>query len=88
MAGVIGRFGHRFIGLMCGTTLAYGLAVALGLVMRSWPINEFFLTVAGICLLLQTPYWLRLYRQPEPLLRQGLVAGLLLMGALWLAYFL
>jgi hypothetical protein len=88
MATLMQRSGQRFIGLMCGTTLGYVLAVLLGLVMRSWPLNAGFTTSAVIGLTLQIPYWRRMWREPEGALRHGLVGGLLLMGALWLLYFL
>lgn len=88
MAGLIGRIGHRFIGLMGGTSLGYVLAVVWGSVTRSWPGESLLIAIACLSLILQAPYWLMMCRPWGKAMRQGLVAGLLLVEVLWLLYFL
>lgn len=88
MAGLTGRVVHRFIGLMGGTSLGYVLAVAWGSVTRSWPLESLAILIAVLSLILQAPYWLMMCRPWGRFLREGLVAGLLLMEVLWLLYFL
>jgi len=86
MATLMQRSGQGFIGLMCGATLGYCVEVLLGLVIASWPFNPLFTSLAVISMVLQASYWQRMYREPG-LMRQGMVGGLMLMGALWLFYF-
>lgn len=88
MAGVIRRVGQRFIGLMCGTSLGYLLALAWGSVTRSWPAESLLIVIACLSLILQAPYWLVMCQSWGKVMRQGLVAGLLLVEVLWLLYFL
>ncbi len=76
------------VGLMSGSTLAYLLAVVLGLLLPSWPFNALFTPLAVFSLALQGPSWLVADAKRGVFLRGGLLVGGLLVGALWLGYFL
>ncbi|MGL4315417.1 MAG: hypothetical protein ACRCTL_02210 [Pseudomonas sp.] len=74
------------VGLMSGSTLAYLLAVLLGLLLPSWPFNAFFTPLALVSLALQWPSWSVADALRGACLRQGLLIGAGLVAALWLAY--
>lgn len=74
------------VGLMSGSTLAYLLAVLLGLLLPSWPFNAFFTPLALVSLALQGPSWRVADALRGACLRQGLLLGAGLVAALWLAY--
>lgn len=76
------------VGLMSGSTLAYLLAVLLGLLLPSWPFNGFFTPLAAVSLALQWPSWSVADAERGTFLRRGLQVGGLLVVALWLGYFL
>ncbi|WP_439887266.1 hypothetical protein ACSX1C_17845 [Pseudomonas sp. MBLB4123] len=77
---------HFMAGLMAGSTLAYLLAVLLGLLMPSWPFNAFFTPLAALGLALQAPY---LWRPVEPCGArwcQGASLGAAVLALVWLFY--
>lgn len=76
------------VGLMSGSTLAYLLAVLLGLLLPSWPFNAFFTPLAMVSLALQWPSWSATDAVRGTFLRRGLQLGGLLVAVLWLGYFL
>ena len=71
---------HFTAGLVAGSTLAYLLAVVLGLLLPSWPFNAFFTPLAALSLALQVPYACAAQRQGQ---RWRLGTALAL---LWLCY--
>lgn len=74
------------VGLMSGSTLAYLLAVLLGVLLPSWPFNAFFTPLALVSLGLQWPSWRGVDALRGACLRRGLQIGMALVAALWLAY--
>ncbi|MBC9248980.1 hypothetical protein A9179_01700 [Pseudomonas alcaligenes] len=76
------------VGVMSGSTLAYLLAVLLGLLLPSWPFNAFFTPLALVSLALQGPSWRVADADRGACLRGGLQLGMALVLALWLAYLL
>jgi len=74
------------VGVMSGSTLAYLLAVLIGLLLPSWPFNGFFTSLALVSLALQWPAWEFSEPQRASSLRLGLQIGFALLLVLWLFY--
>ena len=76
------------VGVMSGSTLAYLLAVLIGLLLPSWPFNGFFTSLALVSLALQWPAWEIVDPDRAASLRRGSQAGAAVVLGLWLFYFL
>lgn len=77
---------HFAAGLMAGSTMAYLLAVLLGLLLPSWPFNAFFTPLAALSLVLQAPYLWRSLPSHAARWRLGASVGAAVLALVWLFY--
>ena len=75
---------HFVAGLMAGSTMAYLLAVLLGLLLPSWPFNAFFTPLALLGLVLQAPYLWRPLPSHAAQWRLGASVGASVVTLVWL----
>ncbi len=71
------------VGLIGGSTLFFLVVTLLGWLLPGWPFNLFFMLVAVVILIGQTPYWLRLGNKALDWYRHGAVLGAIAWAGIW-----